>query len=1113
MTKPDALFGPGRCSAPFAPLAIAFAAGIVADRLGFGASTAAWGAVALACGLLAARRGGLLAAVVACVAIGGARHHAHWYDLDPHDLARLDLHEPRPAWLRGVIVEGPEVRRTDAGFDDEPATFLVLDASAISDGARWHPASGRIQVFVHDDRSDLACGAPVFAAGTLGAIPGPRNPGEADRRPRARAEGVRLRLGADSQGVWPDPEGSPDRWAGFLGEARRRSRALLVAGLPSDVQALAAALVLGRREAVDPDLNDAFARTGTTHLLAISGLHLQALALALLNGFLLLGVRLKPANVLVALATVGYVVLVGAAPSAVRSMIMTLALCLAVLCDRCATPSNRIALAALATLAWNPSYLFDAGCQLSFLAIMALFWGMPEPGPDPVPDDQPTPKTRLDALERRLEPRWKAVRRDAWRSALRCVLASAVVWIVAMPLVAFWFHTVSPIGVILNLPLIPMTTGALFCAGLSLLLSWFWAPLAIVPAWACGWLLRGTMFAVNRGAAQSWGWWFTPGPSIVGVAVFYGLLAVAAFARRARWRLRRIAYAALAIQAAGMLLAGPRPPEAAEADVLAVDHGLAVVIQGADGRVVLYDCGKMRDPRVGRRIVAPALWSRGITRVDSVILSHADSDHFNGLPDVLDRFAVGEVLIPPGFGGARNPAAERLLTLVRSRGVPVRAIVRGDRIAMSGGEIAVLHPPRGWFLEAPDNARSVVASVAVERDRVLLLTGDLEGAGLTEWASGAAPPMRWMLAPHHGGREANPGWLYDWAAPSEVLASQRRPKDPGRDRLAALEARGIAVRRTWSEGAVRLRLDAGGAGRGREPSAAMIPFGPRPALAVLGAAAGLIGCLVLAVMEWGAWTLVMPGRRLVHAEIEPEPWGPIEAIAADGVRLHGAILGAEASRGTVVFLHGFGEDRAAMRGRAESLAHRGWSVAVLDTRGRGRSEGDRTAFGGREAADLHAWLDVLAGRAPGPVLAWGRSMGAAIAARAAVEDDRIAGVVLEAPYADLRSAVGAWIARLRLPRWLAGPILWRARHLAGVSLHEPRPIEVAPRVRVPALILHGGADPVVPPEEARRLASAFSGRVEVVEVEGARHNDVFDRGGASLAERVAAWADAVWPGA
>ena len=62
-----------------------------------------------------------------------------------------------------------------------------------------------------------------------------------------------------------------------------------------------------------------------------------------------------------------------------------------------------------------------------------------------------------------------------------------------------------------------------------------------------------------------------------------------------------------------------------EGEILAVGHGLAVVLRLDDGKTLLYDCGRMGDPTVGRRIIAPALWSRGVTRIDSVYLSHADA--------------------------------------------------------------------------------------------------------------------------------------------------------------------------------------------------------------------------------------------------------------------------------------------------------------------------------------------------------------------------------------------------------------------------------------------------------------------------------------------------------
>ena len=293
------------------------------------------------------------------------------------------------------------------------------------------------------------------------------------------------------------------------------------------------------------------------------------------------------------------------------------------------------------------------------------------------------------------------------------------------------------------------------------------------------------------------------------------------------------------------------------------------------------------------------------------------------------------------------------------------------------------------------------------------------------------PPPDVMLAPHHGGRTANPGALYKWAGPRAVVVSQRAPRKGAADALTPLERQDIPLWRTWRDGAVRLRWTAGGiaasgylarddssmerpddarsspAGSNRPLPLAMIGMGPwaigfRVAIGLGGFAIGAILWVVVTIVEFGAWTLVVPprgdGRRRPDGEAglrAPEaarPPEPIEAEATDGVRLAGrwypALNEIHGSR-TVLLLHGFAEDPSAWEaGRASILNRHGWNVAALDSRGYGRSGGLHASFGGREAADIAAWLDAIAARpaALDPTVAfraavWGRSMGAAIAMR------------------------------------------------------------------------------------------------------------------------------------
>jgi competence protein ComEC len=796
--------------APLVPLALAFGAGIVADRFGTSWPTATWGLLGLLAGL--ALIGGLwrrrvlgsLAVLVVAWALGGAWHHTRWTDLAADDLARDISEEPRPAWVRGVL---RDVLGIHTG--DPELTRAILQVTGVRDGECWRTASGEALLVIVGARPDLVAGEAVEAAGSLERVAGPLNSGEFDARDYYRAEGIRLRLAVDDpRGVWRDGSSVASTWPStrLRGLLRAWSRARLIAGLDDRTGPLAAALLLGQREGVDPGVNDAFARTGTTHLLAISGLHLQALGLVLWFLFRALGLGRRGTFAAVALVTMAYALLVGLMPSVVRSAAMTLAGCAAGMFDRTARPANILALAALATLGLNPAYLFDAGCQLSFLAIAAILWGS-----GPLFAWWITAAPPLDQLERRFESHWRGWVRAGGRWLAQMVLVSLVVWLVTLPLVALRFHMCAPIGIALNIPLIPLTTVALFASGLTLGLSALWAPLAAPAAWVSNVTLRGTTALVRWGAAVRFGHCFVPTPSWVWVLGAYALLALATAFQVGRWprRARHGAWSLLAAWIAvglGLSLARyPRPHGPLDAEVLAVGHGLAVLITTSEGSTWLYDCGRMRDPSVGRRIIAPALWARGVRRLDTVILSHADSDHFNGLPDLLDRFSVGEVRVPPGFGGRSNPAAGALLDLVTARGVPVRPIAAGDHWENEGARFTVWHPPRTGAESSglvSDNSRSVVLDLEAS-GRHVLLTGDLEGEGLFAVRREPLPKPDVLLAPHHGGRTANPPWLYDWANPRLVVVSQRAPAAGSNDALAVLAARYVVLR-TWQRGAIRL---------------------------------------------------------------------------------------------------------------------------------------------------------------------------------------------------------------------------------------------------------------------------------------------------------------------
>lgn len=845
MTTPQAPVSPVRAStdgwvnraptwpvAPLAPVLLALVLGVVVDRFAEPFATTTWAGLvfvsaAVALALVHRAWVSTLCLLVAMTAAGGGWHHHRWFDLDPDDLARGVDETSRPAWIRGIIEEVYGQREREGRSPTaEPRvdTRFRLRAIGISDGQTFYHASGRVDVVVLGDRSDLAAGLPVQAAGGLARVAGPLNPGEFDYRGYLQARGVRLRMTVSEPfSVMADPDGRAPWGAGWLGNLRRWSRARLIDGLDDRIAPLAAALILGQRDELDPDLSDAFGRTGTSHLLAVSGLHLQALAVAIGGLLLLIGVPRRLRYGLVALATFGYAVLVGLSPSVVRSMVMTLAFCSAALTNREPRPANALALAGVLTLLVNPAFVFDVGCQLSFLAVAALFWLLPPArgfskrvmaqlrdwtiGP-------PDPLAKLDPWRRTIPRRAAGA---AARFATEGMLVSAVVWAAAAPLTAFRFHLFSFIAVLLNLPLVPLMSIALMLGALQLAMAAVGLPLAGSVGALVGWLLSLSESIVRWGAAQPWGHRFTPGPTGETTLIFYALLTLALYLAAAGAkpnsspgfrRARRFSSLLVLAWLVPLQLSTTRggSPKTLEGEVLAVGHGQAVILRSPNGKTLLYDCGKMDDPSVGRRIIAPALWSRGVSRIDAVLLSHADLDHFNGLPDLVERFAIGEVLTPPHFADDANPAAVRLVETLRERGVPVRELFAPTSWRWGAVHFQTLHPPKDWRPDASDNARSLVVEVS-SLGRRLLLMGDLDGPGLVEIVAKPAPepPIDLMLAPHHGGRAANPPWLYAWARPRAVVVSQKPPIPGARDALTLLRDRSIILYRTWKTGAVRLR--------------------------------------------------------------------------------------------------------------------------------------------------------------------------------------------------------------------------------------------------------------------------------------------------------------------
>ncbi len=800
---------------PLVIVLVAVCAGVVADRF-WPLSVAAWWAIAGGAWLgwlgLWWRRWERTASIVlllAAAATAASWHHCRWSLFDRDDLACYARAETEPVCLEAIALEsarvlpapGPDPMRAIPLGD---RARLELAAVAIRDGIGWRGVSGRTRLEVYGDLPGVAAGDRLRVFGQLSLPRGAENPGEFDYAAYLRANRLRSRLRAeDPQCVSVVEAGRGWGLWRLIDRARSHGNRLLGQHLDRRRSALAAAVLLGAREGLDPEQTQAFMQTGTVHLLAISGLHVGILAGALLFLMRRAPIRRGWAMLIVAALTVFYMLLTDARPPVIRATILVLVVCGALYLNRRPLSFNSLAAAALIVLAVSPADLFHTGAQLSFLAVAGLMYFAPR---WIYSTSEQVPLKRMIGASRG----WPA--RMLWalgRGVRHLTLVSATIWLLTMPLVMARFHLLTPIAVPLNTVLwVPMAL-ALWSGFATLVLGTLAAPLGQVFGSFCDanlWLLESSViFARDVPLGHCW----VPGPADWWLAVFYGGLGVlAAFPPirpPRRWFVAMLAgWTAVGFAAAGFR----HQPLGLDCTFLSVGHGCAVVMELPSGQTMLYDAGQFGSPVSGARSIAGFLWSRGITHLDAVVLSHGDLDHYNALPELLERFSVGVIYISPVMWREQNPALVALREEIRDSGVPLRELRAGDRL--SGGEdcrIEVLHPPRRGVL-GRDNANSIVLDVQ-HRGHRILLPGDLESPGLDDLLAEEPTDCDVLLVPHHGSRQSNPPGLAAWSTPEWVVISGSHRWDTGPVE-AAYRAAGSRVFHTADAGAVSVTIDATG---------------------------------------------------------------------------------------------------------------------------------------------------------------------------------------------------------------------------------------------------------------------------------------------------------------
>jgi competence protein ComEC len=632
--RPDVLTLGSLGRDPLVPAALALTLGMIADRYWHIPPPVSLASllIALVAWLCASagRRPGLplVYLALAAVALGAADHHWHRDVYPVDDIGNLAGEEARPVRLRGRVDEEPApARRTSApdllSVPTPDSMAAVLEVTSLADGEGWLPASGRVRVLLPvetpkpqvEDAPKLSVGQEIEIVGRLRKPSTPANPGELDYASYLRDQRIRavVVVGKTSDAVVRMPERRGWSLSGWLGWVRGWAQGVLQESLSGDASGVAAAVLLGVEMTMTEAEWEMYRRTGVLHVLVISGQHLVILGLFLWSVLRLLGTSRRRGAFLVAVFLLGYALLTGARPPVIRAATIYLAGCGALLFRRPVMPANVFALSWLVIAFRRPTELFSTGCQLSFLAVAVLYWGAAD-----------WRRSDIDPLERLIDegrPTWLRLLRWFGERVLLSYAATLAVWLAIAPLIAARYHLVAPVALVIGPPTVLLTSVALLAGFLLLLAAAVCWPLVPLFAWVTSWsltLCERLVRASDRLPGSHWyvadipDWWLW---------IFYVGLLSFLMLERLRPYSRYAMIAAVSWLGIGLVATtSHREPGELRCTFLAVGHGGCTVLETPDGRTLLYDAGALSGPEVARRQIAPYLWSRGIVRIDEILL-------------------------------------------------------------------------------------------------------------------------------------------------------------------------------------------------------------------------------------------------------------------------------------------------------------------------------------------------------------------------------------------------------------------------------------------------------------------------------------------------------------
>ncbi|HCR41093.1 MAG TPA: DNA internalization-related competence protein ComEC/Rec2 [Lachnospiraceae bacterium] len=549
------------------------------------------------------------------------------------------------------------------------------------------------------------------------------------------------------------------------------------------------AMLLGESCYLNEEIDTLYQQNGISHILSISGLHVSLLGMAVYKLLKRLKLPFTTAIVLSILFLYSYGLLTNFSVSTKRAVMMMVLMLLSGIFGKTYDMLSAISLSAFLILLANPMQLFHVGFLLSFGAVFGIAVFLPcfqllIPSKNPI---------------------------------VTGLLVSLSVQVSTLPLLLFFFYQIPRYSIIINLIILPLSSLLLLTAFAAGILGCIFLPFGIFFVGAANYILKFYEWVCRIGAGLPGNMWTVGRPDSMRIFLYAILLLFFVWSIYHKKQKRFF----LILPVAFLILVFPQRNAGLEITLLDVGQGEAIFMETETGITYFVDGGSTDVKKVGKYRMEPYLLYQGVDHIAYAFLSHMDSDHKNGLMELMteDKIKIDHLILTQVQED--EDAYEELEALAAEKGTLIQYIKAGDQMQDGKLQITCLHPSADYQPRSSNSTSMVLGITYGEFD--LLLTGDLEKDGedrvLTylqkqDTSSAPLPPAAMdydiLKVAHHGSKNATQDTFLKIIQPEIALIScgkDNRYGHPHKELLERLEKAECKIKITYESGAITITTD------------------------------------------------------------------------------------------------------------------------------------------------------------------------------------------------------------------------------------------------------------------------------------------------------------------